>query len=67
MATKPKRTASSKAASADSEVPPDIRTEWTAVAAYYLAEQRGFEEGHELDDWLRAEQELNDRIMGPDD
>lgn len=24
-------------------------------AAYYLAEQRGFEPGHELKDWLQAE------------
>jgi hypothetical protein len=26
-----------------------------AVAAYFIAEQRGFEPGHELDDWLAAE------------
>lgn len=26
-----------------------------AVAAYFLAEYRGFEPGHELDDWLAAE------------
>lgn len=26
-----------------------------AVAAYFLAEHRGFEPGHELDDWLAAE------------
>jgi len=26
------------------------------VAAYFLAEQRGFSPGHELDDWLAAEQ-----------
>lgn len=26
-----------------------------AEAAYYLAEKRGFEPGHELDDWLEAE------------
>lgn len=25
------------------------------VAAYYLAEHRGFAPGHELDDWLAAE------------
>jgi len=27
-----------------------------AAAAYYRAEQRGFEPGHELEDWLQAEQ-----------
>ncbi len=26
------------------------------VAAYYLAEHRGFAPGHELDDWLAAEE-----------
>ena len=26
-----------------------------ALAAYFIAEQRGFEPGHELDDWLAAE------------
>ncbi|QFY41809.1 DUF2934 domain-containing protein [Candidatus Methylospira mobilis] len=27
--------------------------------AYYKAEKRGFEPGHELDDWFEAEQELS--------
>ncbi len=30
-----------------------------AELAYYKAEQRGFEPGHEMDDWLAAERELN--------
>jgi Protein of unknown function (DUF2934) len=30
-----------------------------AVAAYYKAEARGFEPGHELGDWLAAEAEEN--------
>ena len=29
-----------------------------ATAAYYRAEQRGFEPGHELEDWLHAEQQV---------
>jgi hypothetical protein len=29
-----------------------------AERAYFKAEQRGFDEGHELDDWLEAEQEI---------
>jgi hypothetical protein len=29
-----------------------------ATAAYYRAAQRGFEPGHELDDWLHAEQQV---------
>jgi hypothetical protein len=28
------------------------------IAAYYLAEKRGFASGHALEDWLAAEQEL---------
>jgi hypothetical protein len=29
-----------------------------ATAAYFCAERRGFEPGHELEDWLAAEQEV---------
>lgn len=29
-----------------------------AELAYRLAEQRGFAQGHDLEDWLQAEQEL---------
>ena len=29
-----------------------------AVAAYYRAERRNFEPGHELEDWLNAEAEI---------
>lgn len=30
----------------------------TAECAYYKAEARGFEPGHEVDDWLTAESEV---------
>jgi hypothetical protein len=33
-----------------------------ATAAYFRAQRRGFEPGHELDDWLAAEAEL---ALGP--
>jgi hypothetical protein len=29
-----------------------------ALAAYFIAEKRGFEPGHELDDWLAAEAQI---------
>lgn len=29
-----------------------------ALAAYFIAEKRGFGPGHELDDWLAAEAQL---------
>ena len=32
--------------------------EAVAVSAYYKAEQRGFWPGHEIEDWLEAEREL---------
>ncbi|MBL8483331.1 MAG: DUF2934 domain-containing protein [Rhodocyclaceae bacterium] len=36
----------------------DPRTEAIRMAAYMKAEARGFEGGHELDDWLAAEMEF---------
>lgn len=33
-----------------------------ATAAYFRAVQRGFEPGHELEDWLQAEQQLRSRF-----
>ena len=35
----------------------------TAEAAYYLAMQRGFAPGHELEDWLAAEEEILSNLM----
>lgn len=39
------------------------------VAAYFLAERRGFAPGHELDDWLTAEDgiELEDAGLAAED
>lgn len=33
-----------------------------AEAAYYISAQRGFEPGHELDDWLAAEAQVLDLL-----
>ncbi|QIK36969.1 DUF2934 domain-containing protein [Caldichromatium japonicum] len=38
---------------------PEQRHEMIAVAAYYLAERRGFAPGHAEADWLRAEQVID--------
>jgi hypothetical protein len=38
------------------------RTEMIAVAAYYLAEHRGFTAGSATDDWLQAEEQI-DRML----
>jgi hypothetical protein len=42
---------------AATELPIDPATKWLRIAeaAYYCAEKRGFEPGHELEDWLEAE------------
>ena len=53
IARKPKILTKKVVAAASPDLTPLI-----AVAAYYLAEQRQFTPGHELDDWLRAEQQL---------
>lgn len=38
--------------------PPEANRQKIAEAAYYRAQQRGFEPGYELEDWLAAEAEL---------
>jgi DUF2934 family protein len=35
-----------------------------AEAAYFTAQLRGFASGHELDDWLAAENEVDERLAG---
>jgi Protein of unknown function (DUF2934) len=39
----------------------DRRHALIARSAYFRAEQRGFAPGHELDDWLAAETEVEQR------
>ncbi len=40
----------------------DIRHQMIAQAAYFRAQRRGFEPGHELEDWLAAEAEVDTGI-----
>ena len=35
-----------------------------AEAAYFIAQRRGFVPGHELEDWLQAENEVDARLSG---
>lgn len=39
---------------------------WIAEAAYYRAQNRGFEPGRETEDWLAAEAEVLERARGTD-
>jgi hypothetical protein len=41
----------------------DLRRGLIAQAAYYRAERRGFEPGHEAEDWLAAEGEVDAALM----
>ena len=40
-------------------IDPDHRRALIAEVAYYRAERRGFEPGHEIEDWLSAEAEVD--------
>ncbi|MBI4995772.1 MAG: DUF2934 domain-containing protein [Rhodocyclales bacterium] len=39
------------------------RRYYVEVAAYYIAERRGFMDGHQAEDWIAAEMEI-DRMLG---
>jgi DUF2934 family protein len=41
----------------------DVIRQHVAEAAYFLAEHRGFEPGHELEDWLEAERQVHDEFI----
>jgi hypothetical protein len=44
-------------------IDPDVRRQLVAAEAYFLAERRGFEAGHELEDWVAAEEAVDSRIL----
>ncbi|MEJ0085581.1 MAG: DUF2934 domain-containing protein [Pseudomonadota bacterium] len=44
-------------------VGPGQRAALIAKAAYYRAEKRGFAPGHETEDWLAAEAEVDAKLM----
>jgi hypothetical protein len=62
-----KQTAPKKAAAPQHKKPAYVTNEerWRMVAeaAYHKAEKRGFATGHETEDWLEAEQEI-DALLG---
>ncbi len=59
----PRSSAQKKVVSLELEAPSEVRTgqaqERIAELAYLKAEARGFSPGHELEDWLAAEAEIN--------
>jgi len=48
---------------AQSLVEPAMRHAMITEAAYFRALRRGFAPGHELDDWLAAEIEINELLV----
>jgi len=40
-------------------IKPEVRQVMICEAAYYIAEHRGFEPGHDVDDWLAAEEQID--------
>jgi Protein of unknown function (DUF2934) len=47
-------------------VGPEERAALIAEAAYFRAERRGFLPGHETEDWLAAEEEVDARLLRSD-
>ncbi|TXG79768.1 MAG: DUF2934 domain-containing protein [Rhodocyclaceae bacterium] len=46
-------------------IPEDMRRQWVAEAAYFIAERRGFGEGSSEDDWLQAELDIDRMLASP--
>jgi len=46
---------------------PDEVQNMIEVAAYYIAQRRGFEPGHEIDDWLAAQAQVFDLLAQSED
>jgi hypothetical protein len=70
-AAKPKKSRSRKTQAAEATAPaltamptPEEIKEMIAKAAYFLAEERNFSPGHELDDWLEAERRIHATLFG---
>jgi len=66
--TRAPRTTTRSAPKKARPVPPaivdqDLRRSMIAKAAYYRAERRGFVPGHEAEDWLAAESEVDAALM----
>lgn len=57
MVTKQSKTRKTNGALSDAE-----RRNYVEVAAYYIAQRRGFRGGSELEDWIQAESEV-DRLL----
>jgi hypothetical protein len=64
QATKHVITKTNNSISSTPQLQRSTRDELIYKNAYRMAEQRGFTPGHELDDWLTAEFEVNQSLIG---
>ncbi|MDP9084582.1 MAG: DUF2934 domain-containing protein [Pseudomonadota bacterium] len=62
-ATIPAPEAVQAAAGAAPVMDAEVRRRLVAAEAYYLAERRGFAQGHEHDDWAAAEAVVDSRLQ----
>lgn len=44
-------------------ITPEHRYQMIAMAAYFIAEKRGFTAGHEIQDWITAESQINAQLL----
>jgi len=49
-------------AASSASIDTEVRRQLVAAEAYFLAERRGFEAGHEVEDWMAAEVLVDSRI-----
>ena len=61
----PSRIPQAKPDKASVPVTPEVRQVMICQAAYYIAEHRGFEPGHDVDDWLAAEEQIDAALTSP--
>ena len=66
--TRTRKSTTAKAATqetAATSVPEEMRRQWVAEAAYFIAERRGFAAGSSEADWLQAEQDIGHLLESP--
>jgi len=49
-------------AASSANIDAEVRRQLVAAEAYFIAERRGFEAGHEIEDWMAAEVLVDSRI-----
>jgi hypothetical protein len=52
-------------AASSANIDSEVRRQLVAAEAYFIAERRGFEAGHEIEDWMAAEVLVDSRIHHP--